>query len=134
MDGLVRGEVSGLAKILVVDDDPDVRSIVAETIARFGYSVLQATGGRQAIELLESEPSVGLMVTDIMMPGMTGLELADVAKLMKPSLRIIYMSADIPIKAQKAGFRHGPFVPKPWRTSDLQEKISRLLGRSGLAD
>jgi CheY-like chemotaxis protein len=134
MDTLARGEVSDLAKILVVDDDPDVLSVVAETIERFGYSVLQANGGRQAIELLESEPSVSLMLTDIMMPGMTGLELADVAKQMKPSLRIIYTSAYISITAQKFGLRHGPFLPKPWRLSDLREKISGLLGRSGLAD
>lgn len=134
MGALARTEVSDPAKILVVDDDPDVRCVAAETIARFGYSVLQANGGRQAIELLEREPSVGLMVTDIMMPGMTGFELADAAKQIKPTLRIIYMSAYIPVKVEKSGFPHGPFLPKPWRASDLREKIARLLGPSGLGE
>jgi len=53
---------------------------------------------------------------------------------MKPSPRIICMSAYLSIKAQKSWFRHGPFLPKPWRSSDLRDNISRLLERSDPAD
>jgi len=65
------------ATIIVVDDEERVRAIAAEFLEDFGYLVFQADGKAAALRLLEADPCVQLLVTDIRMPNMSGLELAD---------------------------------------------------------
>ena len=64
-------------KLMIVDDDPEVRVIVAEFLEDFGYQVLQASGGAEALDLLRRTPDLRMIITDIRMPDMSGIELAD---------------------------------------------------------
>ena len=79
--------------ILIVEDDDDVRAYTVECLRELGYRVLEAHDGPAALRLLErqTEP-VDLLFTDVVMPGMTGRELADEARRHQPSLRVLYTS------------------------------------------
>ena len=81
-----------LARILIVDDEPGIRVMLSAALKREGYEVLLATDGRSALEALEAGP-VDVVVTDIRMPQMTGIELLDAAKRIDPALSVIMMTA-----------------------------------------
>jgi CheY-like chemotaxis protein len=80
------------ARLLVVDDDPQVRTVVAEFAQDLGYHVIQASNGNEALALLECNPDLHMMITDIRMPGMSGIELADVATQCRRDLEVILIS------------------------------------------
>ena len=80
------------ARILVVDDEPGIRLMLSAALKREGHAVQLATDGPSALALLDAEP-VDLIVTDIRMPGMTGIELLDAAKRIDPNLSVIMMTA-----------------------------------------
>jgi CheY-like chemotaxis protein len=79
-------------KLLVVDDDHDVRGVVAGFLVDAGYAVLQAEDGQQALTLLTDDPSLRLLITDIVMPRMSGIELAEEAVRRRPELPVILIS------------------------------------------
>jgi two-component system NtrC family sensor kinase len=78
--------------VLVVEDDAEVRNYVAETLAALGYDVLQAADADQALQLLKHYESVKLLLTDVVMPGKNGRKLAEEARGLNPSLRVLYMT------------------------------------------
>jgi CheY-like chemotaxis protein len=78
--------------VLVVEDDDDVRAYIAETLNALGYSTLQAGDGEAALRLLREHTDVKLLLTDVVMPGMNGRELADAARAAMPRLKVLYMT------------------------------------------
>ena len=110
--------------LLIVDDDDDLRSMVAEFLGDAGHLVVQAEGGPQALALLSDHPSLQIMITDIRMPGMSGVELADEAIRRRPELKVILISG-------YANQQHQwwPFLMKPFRMSSLSDLILRELAR-----
>jgi len=112
--------------ILIVDDEPEVRTVVAEFLEDFGYQVLQAEGGTQALGRLQDNPSVQLLITDIRMPEMSGIELADLATAKKPELKVILISGYF--IAQQVRRR---FLRKPFRMKELQAAVRAELCTGG---
>jgi CheY-like chemotaxis protein len=119
----VESAASTAATIMVVDDEPEVRAIVAEFLEDFGYCVLQAASGTEALRLLDDDPRVQLLVTDIRMPEMSGLELADRATVAHPSLKVILISGYF--VAQQVRRR---FLRKPFRMRELAAAVRAELG------
>ncbi len=78
--------------ILVVDDEPELVEAAVTSLDALGYRTLTATGGREALEVLEREPSVRLLFSDVIMPGMDGYQLALNASERHPGLRILLTS------------------------------------------
>ena len=78
--------------VLVVEDDDDVRTYVVETLTALGYQVLEAGEADSALRLLGDHPSVQLLLTDVVMPGLNGRKLAQEAKVRRPELKILYMT------------------------------------------
>ncbi len=78
--------------VLVVEDDHDVRAYIVETLSSFGYKVFQAEGGEAALGVLRSHPEIALLLTDVVMPGMNGRQLAEAALAMVPQLKLLYMT------------------------------------------
>ena len=103
---------------MVVDDDPEVRVIVAEFLEDFGYGVLQAGSGAEALELLDSVPDLRMIITDIRMPDMSGIELASVATQRYEHLKIILISGYF--VSQQIEHR---FLRKPFRMRDLESAV-----------
>ena len=79
-------------RILLVDDNDDVRETSADMLEELGYSVLQATNGFEALDKLAEFPDLEVMVTDIRMPGMSGFELCDLASARYRSLKVVMIS------------------------------------------
>jgi CheY-like chemotaxis protein len=76
----------------VVEDDPDVRAYVVDTLGGMGYDVLPAGSGDEALRLMKEYKGIGLLLTDVVMPGMNGRKLAEAAASLHPSLKVLYMT------------------------------------------
>ena len=113
------------AKILVVDDDPLIAMSTVDMLEDLGHTVIRANSGKRALEMLESEPAFDVLMTDHAMPGMTGLELAEIARRKWPNLRVLLATgyADLP-NHEKTDL---PRLSKPYRQAQLQAEIDRLL-------
>jgi CheY-like chemotaxis protein len=115
-----------LAKtVLVVDDEPLIRSAAAELLQDLGHRVIEANSAKRALEIIESGEVIDLLVTDHTMPGMTGTELAAIAHRDRPRLPVLLTTgyADLP-NGQKTDL---PRLSKPYDQKQLQVEISRLL-------
>jgi CheY-like chemotaxis protein len=115
-----------LAKtVLVVDDEPLIRSAAAEMLQDLGHRVIEANSAKRALEIIESGEVIDLLVTDHTMPGMTGTELAAIAHRDRPRLPVLLTTgyADLP-NGQKTDL---PRLSKPYDQEQLQVEISRLL-------
>src|SRR5690242_12719844 len=98
--------------ILVVDDEPDLRELVAAILEDGGHTVLTAADGEEGLRIL-SQHWVDIMLTDIRMPRLNGIDLAEQARALRPSLQVIFTSG---------GDYHLPVSPmlrKPFRTPEL---------------
>jgi DNA-binding response OmpR family regulator len=110
-----------LETILFVDDDPELRAIVAATLTKPGYAVVTASDAYEAVRILAYN-RVSLLITDIKMPGINGFELARQARALRPNIQIIYLSG-YPIDNPHGG----AILKKPLRMGDLLAEISGRL-------
>jgi PAS domain S-box-containing protein len=119
----------GNEKILVVDDQPDVLDVVAELFRTMGYDVLSANNGQDAINILERTSDIGVLFTDIIMPGMNGIELGQKARKLIPGIKIILASGNAePATKTGTGWHEDfKFIRKPYRMSEIV-KMLRTLG------
>src|SRR5580700_6734710 len=117
-------------RILVVEDDPLTREFVADMIGSFGYSVVAAADGIEAMRIIEESPTIALVFTDISLPSVDGLMLADMVKLHRPKVKIIYTTGGHQVSRVKseAGILHGNIVEKPYHPEQLRTEIERLIG------
>jgi two-component system cell cycle sensor histidine kinase/response regulator CckA len=111
-------------RVLVVDDEEEVRTLTARMLAAAGYRVATAAGALQALQLAESG-TVRLVVTDLRMPGMSGEELAEHLRRRTPELPVLFMSGYT--SARTGSGLPGPFLAKPFSQDDLLSQVERLL-------
>ena len=130
------GAPGGTETILLVEDEEAVRSMVSKILQNKGYTVLEASHGNDAIEVCDKfEGSIHLMVTDVIMPQMSGRELAERLAPMRPEMRVLYMSG----YPDNTIVQHGvlepgtAFLQKPFTISALEIKVREILdsGRTG---
>jgi CheY-like chemotaxis protein len=117
-----------LLKVLIVDDDETVRIITAMILGDLGYSALESGTGEGALELLREHPDVALLLTDVLMPGMHGAELARQARAMRPGLPIVFLSGNADPLAGDAVLE--PILRKPFRASELAARIDEALANA----
>lgn len=120
----------GSGTVLVVEDEPAVRELVREFLEESGYRVLDAGGGPAAIELLQQHAgAIQLLLTDVIMPGMSGRELADRLTALRPGLKVLYMSGytDNEIARQGVLEEGTHLLQKPFTRSALAAKVRELL-------
>jgi signal transduction histidine kinase/ActR/RegA family two-component response regulator len=119
-------EVSQGASILLVDDDNAVREVTRAILHDLGYRVLEAGSGGAALDLLDRDPSIDLMIVDFAMPGMNGAEVARLARGKRPTLPVLFVTgfADRSALADISEFR---FVTKPFLDDDLASGVRAAL-------
>jgi CheY-like chemotaxis protein len=119
--------------ILVAEDEEDLRLVVSEALTIAGFTVVNAETGPEALRILEANPGIDLLFTDIMMPGgMDGFELAHRAKQLRPDLRVVYTSGFVKeLPWGNHGVGYGPMLPKPCRHRDLVAEVTRTLAAQG---
>ena len=108
--------------VLVVDDDPNVLEVVAAMLDDLGCDVVTAESGRAALDLLEQNQQIAILITDINMPGMDGHELAERAKRIRPELQVLQLSGR---ERRSHGF---PMIQKPFSEEDLANTMRRTTG------
>ena len=137
-DGRVTGEneriqakpVKDRAEILVVEDDPDVRALVAGLLNDLGYDTVEAGDGQSALVCLEEQPDIDLLFTDVVLPhGMSGQDVAIEARRRRPDLKVVFTSGypDTGNGDRLVDDDDTDFVRKPYRKSDLAEKLATVL-------
>jgi CheY-like chemotaxis protein len=119
------------AQILVVDDDEELLEVTSATLSGFGYQVLSARNGREAIEVLEAGKPIDLLFSDVVMPnGMTGIELAREAKRLRPGIKVLLTSGNsAEVLARYGAPDEFPMVSKPVARADLARCLASVLGR-----
>jgi CheY-like chemotaxis protein len=111
--------------ILVVDDQPATTRITCILLESWGYRVLEAPGAREALGVFEQhEGEIHLLLTDVIMPGMTGTQLASELMRRKPGLRVVFMSG---YPAHETFPPGTAFLPKPFNPAGLSRTIRREL-------
>jgi CheY-like chemotaxis protein len=116
--------------ILLVEDDEAVRTLVRHVLQRAGYTVLDAGAGKEALEIGDGHPSpVHLLITDVVMPGMSGPELARRLQLRHPNLRTLLITGYARKPASGTGVVSGSdeVLPKPFTAATLLQKVRQLL-------
>ncbi len=116
--------------VLVVDDEISIREVTQQTLEAFGYRVITASDGAEAVALYAKQaPQIALVITDMMMPVMDGAATVQALKRINPALRIIVASGidsgDNVAKATQAGAKH--FLPKPYTTEILLKLVRAAL-------
>jgi len=120
--------------ILLVEDEPEVRSLSREFLEEHGYRVLEAPSGSAALDLVERETGpIHLLVTDVVMPHMSGPELASRAMAFRPSLKVLYVSGLMgkTIVCEGAVISGAVVLHKPFTAEDLARKVREVLDRPG---
>jgi CheY-like chemotaxis protein len=124
---------TGTETILIVEDEPVVRRLTVRALAERGYNVLEAEDGESALEVArEHRGDLQLLVTDVVMPGMNGKELADRLTAERPDLRVLYISG----YAEHAVVRQGvlvegiAFLSKPFDLSELARTVREVLDKA----
>jgi two-component system cell cycle sensor histidine kinase/response regulator CckA len=118
--------------ILLVDDEPGVRVMVARMLTLSGYAVVSAQSGEEALSIVQEYAApLDLVLTDVRMPGMTGPELVEALLKLRPGLKVMYMSAYsrdvLPAGAQDSEV---PFLNKPFTMRTLALSVVETLRRS----
>ncbi|HKW95716.1 MAG TPA: response regulator, partial [Methylomirabilota bacterium] len=121
----------GKGTILLVEDETEVRRLARQVMETAGYTVLEAHEGNEALALCQrNETSIDLLLTDVIMPGMSGRELADRLTTMRPTMKVLFVSG---YTDDRLG-RHGvlepgvEFLAKPFSPAELLERIHEALG------
>ena len=120
-------------KILVVEDQEAVRMVACGFLEDFGYEVVEAGDGFEALSRLQEHSDIDLMFSDVVMPGgMNGFDLAQAAQSLKPGLKIVHTSGypkGAMVHQDEPRFREGFIIMKPYRREDLQKIIKDALER-----
>lgn len=122
----------GHETILLVEDEASVRAFAAHALRAHGYTVLEAASASEALRLAFSGPAVALLVSDVVMPGMGGRELADTLRVAQPALRVLFMSGYTDAEVLRRGVATDAvsFLQKPLSPASLTQAVRAVLDQA----
>jgi CheY-like chemotaxis protein len=121
--------ISGKGRVLLVDDEKEVIEVCKEMLEALGYEVLVAAAGAQAVSVVKNDvKGIDLMILDVVMPGMDGVQTYDAVRLLKPDLRVLVCSGLAPKEDIRQMIENGcrDFLLKPFDIAKLSEKIESV--------
>jgi two-component system cell cycle sensor histidine kinase/response regulator CckA len=125
-------DVTGQDTVLLVEDEEAVRSFAARALRMRGYNVLEASGGEEALEIVQNTANViHLIITDVVMPNMDGPTMVRHVKALKPTLPVIFMSgyAEEAFRKNDQSSEDIHFLPKPFGLKQLAAKVKEVLSQ-----
>jgi len=122
-------ELWGSGTVLLVEDEPMVRSVAERALTRHGYTVICADNGEDALEVLGRGEHIDLLISDVVMPGMDGPTMVREARKTWPDLKILFMSGYAEEQLRNSiDIDHVNFLPKPFSVTELAEAARRTVG------
>jgi two-component system cell cycle sensor histidine kinase/response regulator CckA len=122
--------IGGNETILLVEDETDVRDVASETLQSIGYKIYEAANGIEALDYIKNNGSkISLVITDVIMPGMGGKELAENIEKIQPNLKVLFTSGYTDQKIVQRGKLNNDinFLHKPYSIYELSRKIRELI-------
>jgi two-component system cell cycle sensor histidine kinase/response regulator CckA len=127
-------ELWGSGTVLLVEDEPMVRSVAERALTRHGYQVITADNGEDALEILDKGETIDLLISDVVMPGMDGPAMVREARKSRPELKVLFMSGYAEEQLRKSiDIENVNFLPKPFSVTDLAEAARNTLGAESKA-
>lgn len=127
-DKAKKDELWGSGTVLLVEDEPMVRSVAERALTRHGYSVITADNGEDALEILAKNEPIDLLISDVVMPGMDGPTMVREARQTRPELKILFMSGYAEEQLRKSiDIENVNFLPKPFSVTELAEAARRAV-------
>jgi two-component system, cell cycle sensor histidine kinase and response regulator CckA len=121
-------ELWGSGTVLLVEDEPMVRTVAERALTRHGYTVITATNGEEALEVIARGEEIALMISDVVMPGMDGPATVREARKSRPDLPILFMSGYAEEQLRKSiDLDKVAFLPKPFSVQELAEAARRAI-------
>ncbi len=127
-----KGVLTGKETVFVVEDNESVRNLVVTFLDGYGYKVLEASGGKEALEIARKfDGKIDLLITDVIMPGMSGKELAERLLAERPDVRVLYMSGHTQNIIMQKGIlpSHINYIQKPFSFKALARKVREVIGK-----
>lgn len=114
--------------VLLAEDEPMLRKVVRETLRHAGFAVIEAEDGAAGLEILQSDSSIDVLLTDIKMPGLNGYQLAEAGMALRPAMRVMLMTgyADevMPDAIENASI---PILRKPFDFATLAKSVREII-------
>ena len=124
-----KDELWGTGTVLLVEDEPMVRSVAERALTRHGYTVITADNGEEALDILAKGDVIDLLISDVVMPGMDGPTMVREARKSRPELKILFMSGYAEEQLRKSiDIENVNFLPKPFSVTELAEAARRAAG------
>src|SRR5215813_1467390 len=122
-------------RVLIVDDEEVLRDVLDAVLRREGFDVVMASSGEQALAVLDEDGAIDLVILDVMLPGISGIDTLRAIRISNPSLPVIvitaYSSIDGAIEAMKQGAFH--YIPKPFKNEEVVLTVNKALEQRRLA-
>lgn len=118
-----------MAKILLAEDDQSMCDFITMALEKAGHSVTATQDGLEALSALNQNPDYDLLLSDVVMPGMDGIELSRAAMKKCPELKVMFITgfAAVAAKKKNQSAPQAPMVSKPFHLNDLVQKVEKLL-------
>lgn len=117
-----------LITVLVVDNDPSIRRLVKEQLYDYGYLPIMASSGEEALEIASQQNHIDLLLTDIKMPGLSGIDLVKQLSTLYPDIRVLFMSVfTLPSTLYRISGKEMIFLQKPFLADTLIKKMEFAL-------
>jgi len=130
-----RAAVRGRETILIAEDESAVRDLASEFLRSAGYTVLVAQDGTEALSIAKKSGKIHVLLTDVVMPGMRGPELAEKLKSLRPEIKVVYMSGYLDFAEKDGEFLDGSaFLQKPYSREELIQKIADTVAENRKTD
>jgi CheY-like chemotaxis protein len=114
--------------VLLVEDETAVRALASQVLTRLGYSVLEASDGQRALEVADAHDGrIDLLLSDVVLPRASGIEVAEKLTAEQPHLRVLFMSGYTAAAIGHDAELDGHFLPKPFQPADLTRRVREIL-------
>lgn len=125
-----------MSKILVVEDEASIRSVIKINLVRKAYEVLEAGSAEEALEIIEKQHDIKAAILDIMLPGMSGVDLCEKLRSKNPAMGIIMLTALSQEKDKVKGLEKGAddYITKPFAVAELMARVGALMRRLDLGE
>lgn len=122
--------------ILIADDEPNIRRVIEAVLSKEGYEVIVAENGKRALDAVSTNTDIDVLISDLIMPDINGVELLEAARQINPSISVIMITAHGTIKSAVDAMRLGAFdyITKPFDMDELKVVVKRAFERRHLID